>query len=284
MIRIASLTLLLAIGAGCGKVVEAPEDLAELSGFLYGAWGGDTVADEEARAVALHNLERQIASVPDLASAKPVDRSWEIEPLTEEQVSDIVRPDRPIDGTVNLSLAHASPWSIEDHARLQVEADQVPAEPTATRYIRTFNAPKDPGCFVGRDEGCPILDTINDLRRENLLLKADMELFKTFRWVEFTDEDGEERVAFYSRSWFEESWPGDKGNAVLYQSYSIDVWIEQPDGSTWRYQTLWQETDLGFAVGDDAVISTVRGGTSDAMDAGDQAIADLYHDGTVPSP
>jgi len=276
-VPLVSVAGLLMFNTACKKVVEAPEDLAALSGFLYGAWDSE---DPEERSVALKNLEKQLATVEDLATAAPVDRSWQIEPLSDEEVEGLTRPDRPLEDTVNVALAHWSPWSIEDHARLQTEPDQIPAEPTATRYNRLINAPEDPACFVAAD--CDILDTFNDMRRENLLLQADMELLKTFRWVPFTDDAGQERVAFYSRSWFEQSWPGDKGNAVLQQSYSIDVWIEQADGSTWRYQTLWSETDLGFAVGDGAVESTIRGGTNDAMYAGDQAIADLYHDGVVP--
>lgn len=277
MRRFVPLLSMVALTGGCKKVVEAPEDLALLSGFLYGAWDSE---DPEERAVALKNLETQLSSVDDMANAAPIDRSWVIEPLTDEEVEGLTRPDRPLENTVNVALAHASPWSVEDHARFQTELDQRPAEPTATRYNRIINAPADPACFVAED--CEILDTFNDMRRENLLVQADMELLKTFRWVPFTDDEDNERIAFYSRSWFEQSWPGDKGNATLLQSYSIDVWIEQPDGSTWRYQTLWSETDLGFAVGDGAVESTIRGGTNDAMFAGDQAIADLYHDGVVP--
>lgn len=269
-------TLLAGAVGGC-SVTEAPEDLAELSRFLYQVW--DAPADG-ARADALHNLEIQLQGVPDLATAKTNDRSWSILPLREEDVATITRPDRDLNATVNVALAFESVWPIEDHARLQIELDQTPPEPTAPFYDREITNLSDAACFV--DASCEVMETFNVFRRENLLLSADMELLKTFRWVAFEDDDGNERRGFYSRSWFEKSWPGDRGNVWLYQSYSIDAWIERADGTVWRYQTLWSETDLGLAVADDTVAFTVKDGTDKAMEAGDQAIADLYHGGELP--
>lgn len=258
---------------GC-RVDEAPAELAELSGYLYGVWDHP---DDRVREDAIRALERQLEAVDDLEGSPPVDRSWSILPLQPEHVQGITRPDRPLEATVNVALAFVSPWSIEDHARLQAETDQTPVETTAPRYRRDILEPEDPECFV-RGE-CEILDTFNDLRRQNLLMRADMELLKVFRWVPYTDDQGRERNAFYSRSWFEQSWPGDRENVWLYQSYSIDVWIERPGGEVWRYQTLWSETELGIAAGDNAVAATVRQGTEGTMKAGDDAISELYHGG-----
>ncbi len=250
----------------------APEELSDLSRYLYQAWDSE---DPRVQANGLQNLNTFLQGSGLSPEQGLGERSWTVDLLKPDDVAAIDRPDRPLSDCIGVSVAFASRWPVGDHAKLQAEVDQLPAEPTAETYVRSFPEAQA-ACFP--DQSCDVMVTVNDARRANIFIAADFILYKNFRWVPFEDDEGVERMGFYSRSWFAESWPGDGGRGTLWQSYSIDVWIEQPDGNAFRYQTLWSETELALAgVTEDIVKGTVTSGTDGAMNAGDNAIGVQYH-------
>ncbi len=262
--------LLLLPCLGCVAPPEAPEALDELSRFLYREWDHpDPLVMED----GIANLE---AFLSDFDMTGHVNgRSWEIQPLFDEDVLDISRPDRPLEDCVALGVAVESRWPVFDHARVQAEADQTPFEPTAPEhYDRFFLDPEDSACLPGRE--CDVLRTLNEATRKNFLLQVTFDLFKDFRWVRMPGE--EDRWALVARSWFAEPWPGAKENVTLWQSYAVDVWMGVGEDTTWRFQALWSESDLGFSVSDKDVIATVKLATDNIFGAGDDAIGEQYHD------
>lgn len=258
--------LLLLTCPACTPPPEAPEELEDLARFVYREWGHD---DPSVMASGVANLEAFIEGI-DLA-ARVNDRAWELPALTEEDRAAVAHPDRPAEALVGVSVAYASPWPVEDHARLQSEADQLPTEPTATFYERSFPQLDDSACFPGHT--CDVMVSLNNARRQNFLMSVEFLLMKDFRWVELADD----RHAVVARSWFEQSWPGDDGNTHLWQSHAVDVWIGRPDGTTWRFQGLWSESELGISASAGAIAATVRGATDAIYQAGDAAIGELYH-------
>jgi hypothetical protein len=258
-----------AVMMACKAPPEAPTELNELTRYLYREWEAE---DPEVIAVGLRNLETFLADV-DVHSSQLLERSWEVLPLQEEDVAGLVRPEgRALEDLIGVSVAYGSVWPIEDHARVQTEADQTPFEPTAPEhYDRTFVEPEDPSCFL--DAGCEFLRTFNDATRKNTLLTVTFELFKDFRWVEL--EPG--RQAFVSRSWFERSWHGENENTTLWQSHSTDLWIDQGDGTALRFQVLWSESDVGLSESDALVAGTVKFGTNEIFEHTDEMIGELYH-------
>ena len=256
---------------------DAPTELNDLSRYLYREWDA---TDERTRAAGMANLDAFLATV-DVGSDVLDDRTWTLTDLQDDDVATIDRPDRPLENCFGIGMGYLSRWPASDHARLQIEADQVPTEPTAEFYDRTITNVDDPACFV--DKSCERIDTSNDMRRKTLLYSVDSVLFKNFRWVTYTDADGVEHDSFYSRSWYDQPWPGDNDNTTVWQSYSIDVWIDRGDGTSWRYQTLWNETEiLGTVVSDGTATATVRPGTEHVFDSGDEAIGALFHDEPAP--
>lgn len=256
--------------AGCSPP-EAPVELNELTRYLYREWDAE---DPRVREAGLANLETFLEGSELSPEQGLGERSWTLSLLEPEDVANIRRPDRPLSACIGVSLGFDSRWPVGDHARLQAREDQLPAEPSAETYVRTFPDADQVDCFPGED--CEVMETVNDARRSNLFISADFILFKDFRWVPYTSEDGEERRAFYSRSWFEESWEGDGGSTHLWQSYSVDVFLDRGNGRAWRYQALWSETEIP-GVGEDILRGTVSTGTNDAMNAGDRAIGQIFH-------
>lgn len=254
---------------GCVPPPDAPEDLDALSRFLYReqAWPTPSVPAD-----GLENLRVALDAVPDLQGSV-LDRSWSLSDLTEDDVADLpTRPDRDPALAAGVAVAYLSERPLAEHARAQTEADQRPFEATAPdHYDRSFPGMDDPMCFV--DGTCEVLETFNEATRENLLMTITFELRKDFRWLTLADG----RRGFLARSWYEKSWSGDRENVTVWQSYSVDAWIEADDPArTLRFQTLWSETDLGIPVSDEAVVATVRGGIDDFFQQFDEAAAALY--------
>jgi len=265
------LLVLLLPGLAACSTPEAPSDLSDLSRFIFREWEADNPVVLEQ---AMVNLEASLSEV-DLEGER-IDRSWVLDSIEEEDVDGVLHPaDRDPAVCLSVTLSGLSPWPVEDHARLQVEADQALAEPTSPVYTRNFTEPDDPACFPSGD--CLLVRTSNDVRRENLLMSIDFVLLKDFRWVEL---DGGERRALVARSWMDQSWTGDSGATHLWQSFAIDVWLGQEDGSTWRYQALWSESEVVDGVTEETIRATVRIAIDDIFAAGDSAIEQLYHDGS----
>jgi len=245
--------------------------MSELVRYLYREHGAE---DPRVMEEGLGNLSALLDDIDFEADA--VDRSWIPDLLTAEDVGDIPRPEgRDLEALLGISLAGPSQFPARDHALLQIQEDQTITEPTATHYERTVAEPSDPACFVSGD--CEFLRTVNDARRENFLMNVDFVLFKDFRWsrVGTEEEAGVDRPrAIAGRSWFAESFPGDGGNTTLWQSYSLDLWIEDGTGGSRRFQTLWSESDI-IDVDEDIVRNILRNSIDEIYAAGDEAIEEL---------
>ena len=250
---------------------EAPTELSELARFLYAQHENE---DPEVLAEGLGNLAQLLDEV-DL-EADPEERSWIPQPLEASDLVGLQRPeDRDLAALLTISLAGPSRFPVADHALQQVQSDQLPAEPTATRYIRTITAPEDPACFVAGD--CDRLRTNNDVRRENFLMSVDFVFDKDFRWSFIGADDGsgdERNRAIVGRSWFEQSFPGDNGNTMLWQSYSLDLWLDDGSGGAQRFQTLWSESQV-VDISEDVIRNVLRNSIDDIFVEGDTAIEAL---------
>ncbi len=253
----------------CGRTPEAPEDLDELTHFLYREWSNE---DPQVLQVGIENLITVMSRFElDGEEANVLERSWELTPPSREDLFNVTIPEGQVPAECyGVGTARLSQWPVSDHARLQLQTDQVPAEPSAASYTRRFPE-GDPGCFVEAD-GCEVMITENEVRRENLLMSLGFTLHKDFRWVDLADG----QRAMITQTHVPHISEGDGGGgATVWQSYSMDVWM--PDGDqTWRYQILWSQADVAGA--SDAIqIGTVKTSTDQHFEATDEAIADLFY-------
>jgi hypothetical protein len=264
----AAALLIALFAAGCSPP-EAPEDLSELNRFLFREWDN---TDPAVMAEGMWALWEEHISQLDPEGERS-ERSFEQTDLQPEDIEGLTAPpDTVLSNTVNVAVAKKSAYGVELHARLMTEADQTPAENTAEEYDRFFIDPTDPSCFP--DRSCDTLITENDVLRANAILRARFDLKKDFRWFSVGEEDNG-HWSFVARSWLEESFPGEQGNTELIQSWTLDIWLDDPEGGLWRYQALYSETDVG--VDDENLIrATTRTGIDNQLIVADQAIEDLY--------
>lgn len=252
----------------CGRPPEAPQDLDELTHYLYREWSNE---DPEVLSVGIDNLA-EIFSRYDLdGEVSVLDRSWELSPPTRDDLFNVTIPgDRNPADCYGVGVARRSEWPLIDHARLQLQTDQLPAEPSAAEYVRSFPE-GDPACFI-EEGGCDVMLTDNEVRRENLLMSVGFTMHKNFRWVELPE--GERAMITQTHVPHVSEGEGG-GGATIWQSYSMDVWI--PAGAnTWRYQILWSESDVAGA-SDALQIGTVKSATNQHFEATDEAIAELFY-------
>jgi len=255
--------------AACSPPPEAPEDLSELSRYLYREYEAE---DPRVLSVGIGNLEAVLSRF-DL-DGDVDDRSFVPEDLEESDVAGVTHPDAPVSDNVPTAVARMSAYAVDWHALLQTESDQLPAEPTATYYLRHFEEPEDPSCFAGRS--CESLRTLNDITRSNLLYEIAFEMPKTMRWVDvWVDGEPTDRRGIVARSWIERSYTSEDGDTDMVQSFTLDVWIEGADGRTLRYQSLWAEVTIP-GVPEETIQYFTQGGIDDALAAGDSAIEELY--------
>ncbi len=262
---------LLAAAIGCAPPPEAPEELSDLSRYLFREWGNEDPAVMEA---GIRNLESFVGDL-DLTAGR-LDRSFSVNPLEEDDALEVVRPpSSTLSGCDPVSLAFPSRHAVDDHARMHIEPDQGPFEPTAPYYTREFLESEAPSCFV--DRSCETLRTFNELARENDLMVVDLLLGKEFRWVSMVDDAGDPsgRWAIVARSWMPEMAFERNGGDVLIQSYAADVWMGRPDGTTWRYQALYSETDIQGVQDSFDMRGFLSGGIEDSMLAHDEGIDGL---------
>lgn len=255
-----------ALLAGCFTMPpKAPAELDDLTRFLFREWAHE---EPETLEGGLLQLETLLGGVD--FSQKLFFRSFELDPFAAEDVDAVNAPDgEDPTQTIGLSVAYESKWSIDDHARLQLETDQLDVEPSAAKYTRRFNDPKDPACFL--DSECGALFTDNDVTRENFIVKIEMMLHKDFKWVRMPDG----RRAIVSRMWLPEVAVG-KGTMIQY--YVVDVWMERPEGKTWRYQAVYQEADLPVNLEPKTIVDMGAGLTDDSFKDCDAVIGKRYHD------
>ncbi len=249
-------------------IQEAPTELSELNRFLFREWDNE---DEQLLADALGNFEDQMSTI-ELDGALG-QRSFIPENLIEEDVRELDHPERPQTNLLGVAVGHQSAWSSSEHVLLIVAPDQTPVQPTAPTYERSFTGDSDPDCFVERQ--CMRLTSQNEVRRENLLMSVNFTVSKDYRWVRVTSDSADERWGIVARSWFSESFAEEDGDSTLWQSFTLDLWLDQADGGLIRYESMWTETEIPGVSDPDIIRGTIRLSLDDTFEAEDSYLEDL---------
>jgi len=251
--------LLIALIVGCAPPREAPAELGAIGVFLFADFERTPSEVEVAAATLAGILEAEV----DWEGERR-DRRFDSPILTLEDLHDVEHPDADPELQSPVAQTRASAFSVADHARLQLEADHAPWEPSSpNQYDRTF--PEDPTCWA--DGTCDELKTDNRILKENVLYTVLYDTRKHLRRFELPDG----RAAMVSRTWSEEQGQGEAGRATIDQNYASEAWLEGPDGGTRRIQFAWSSVTLA---GVDLETIDIRGvignGIDDTMRAQDE--------------
>jgi hypothetical protein len=160
------------LAAGCQEAPRAPLDLESSTEFLFTNFNGDTTE----LGLAILDLEAAItASGTDLTGDKD-QRSFSLPILQGEALGDLEQV--PETDPANQTPALVLGKSIHDYAEnvtLASEPNHVCIESdTTVAYEREYLS--DLACF--EDGSCDTVQSVNAVRKENLLAKAWYDLFK----------------------------------------------------------------------------------------------------------
>ena len=264
--RLATTALLIFVA--CAAPPKAPSDLSDLNRYLFREWPDSDPTAMESGVSSLYSFLAPLATKGEL-NATIDERSWVPTALQSSDITGITWPSgQDPSKMLGAGVAWKSKFSIEDHARWQIQTNQVPAEPTASHYARTFPDTSNPDCFT--DRSCTVLDTVNAVTRVNPLGSVSFTLFKSFRWVKLTNS-GTGGWAFVSRSWIQNSANG--SDASILQSATDDVWLSISSTETWRYQANYSQSTP--SLGDETVEYILASGVDQNLQADDKAIQQL---------
>jgi hypothetical protein len=247
----------------CKVPPEAPQELDELTHYLYREWANEDPAVLQA---GMANMATFLSEQDLNGQLKVLDRSWELTSIAATDLHDVEWPEErnPAD-TYGVALGYESVGRVDEHAALQLEPDQLPVEPSAVAYERNYPDMDDPSCFS--DRTCDVLFTENEITRKNLLMSISFTLHKHMRWVALEDDS----FGMISRAHVITPTVGEGGNATVWQTYSMDVWLPNDNGSD-RFQVLWSEADVAGA-SDNIQIGTIKSSINDHMEAADEVLA-----------
>jgi len=246
---------------GCKAPPEAPQELDELSAFLFANFETD---EEGLLEAGMYNMQDFFGGVD--MTAGDADRAYSLDNLTEEDLAGVDYPDGvdPAD-CLAIGLVASSLYSPAQHGKVIILEDQTVVEPySQEKYKRIFLDPTDPSCFPG--QACDLLRTNNKIIKDSLDIEYQM--IKDFRWVELAMEgEGLGQWGVLARTWIEAPGVAEDGDSID-QSYSIDVFLPVGSGA-YRYMALWSESQTSFD-DPDTVLTLTRVGISAIFEATDE--------------
>jgi hypothetical protein len=276
--------VLVLVLAGCKVSTEAPVSFDEALLDVYTSFR----AEEATLAPALRELEEQIYAAVTVDAKDTVARSIAPGPLSEAEVADLEeRPDRDPAACAGIAVAWPSPHDVEAHAALPLLPDQRPLEPSSPDH---FNREFLDGEDCWEDRSCAWLTTFQDLTKVyGIIQPITYEFFKDFRWVNLNaDTGGAERWAYLAKSWNPDTYSSEKGDNILWQSYTLELWLprdgggfvwdtepaeaDQGDssaGGTLRFLSLWSENEMGISDDPELIAGTIRWGMDRNYEAHD---------------
>jgi hypothetical protein len=207
------------------------------------------------------------------ANADPEVPGFSLPALTEDDIASVDHPDRDPAAALGAVADAVSVHSLDQHAAFVLLADQSVVNPDDyTKYDRTF--PEGGECFDG--QGCDLLRTWNDIIKNaafNVTIPYQYE--KDYRWVQYETAEGDARTAMVAQGSVPIESFGDDGTNGILQSYTLDVFLGQPDGGIHRVQAQWTELALALDPGADYLTQEAIDGLQGVFADTDTAIESI---------
>jgi hypothetical protein len=192
------------------------------------------------------------------------DRAETLPILDGDDLGDLSIPDGiSADVQVPIGIPYESSHPIGQQTQIFVESNQVCIESDTTKWARR-DVLAGGDCFASGD--CDRLDTVSEVRKENILAKVWYDQYKSYRRV-FLDS-GEE--VFIGRAWIEEQFLADGEKNSWDQLFQLDVYVENGK-TTDRYFAMWSSVTLA-GIGDDAYANLVVDGIAQSATFSDEFI------------
>lgn len=250
------------VASACKPPAEAPQELGELSLFMFENFDSEDVASLDA---ATLNLETYLLSL-DL-KAKVDERAVTLPKLTTERLGTI----SPTEGAdlslqVPVGVSGVSIHDFDTNLSAVSEPNYICLDSETSKFSeRTFTSDLD--CFMNGE--CNTLSTTQWVRKESPLGKVWFQLFKDYRREAL--EDG--RDVMHARTYLKKSYITDSGKGSWDQNYGYEIWLPTAEGDeTMRFFGLWSSVQLAL-LGDDAWAVLVKDGIDESFGYTDEFLS-----------
>ncbi|MBX2802869.1 MAG: hypothetical protein KTR31_34625 [Myxococcales bacterium] len=272
-------SVLLVLAACAGPPPEAPAELGQLGLFLFQHFEDDDTAELEA---GFRNLAGFLRG--EDYSLDPRDRDVSMPDLDGLALGELRIPEgADAAEQVSVAISARSEHALDAQVALMTDPVQTCIESSATTWAgRDFQS--DVACFESGD--CDRLDTLTEVRRDQLFVKFWYDQFKAYRSFEVEEEGGEVFRVIAGRAHNDRLFVGDNGTNELEQLFHLDVYLE--DGArTLRWFSMWSSISV-VGVSDGIYRTAVVNGLEEAMEYGEEYLSGVQescpHDRDAPRP
>jgi hypothetical protein len=224
----ASLSLALAISAGCKGPPEAPAELNDLCAYLFTHMDDE---DPEALQLGVANLDAWVD-----AHFEETLEGYEINNLDQETVDGLYGAPQDLTALAGAAVGTESDHSVDDLAGALVLGDQTEVYPdTYEVFQRIFVT--EGACFV--NHSCEATEFTNHLTT-NLPLGITITHDSTgqYRWVEL-----DSGAAMINRSWLAAPAEINVDWLRINKQFSVSVTLPRPNGEI-RMQAIWVQAEF----------------------------------------
>jgi hypothetical protein len=237
---------------GCKKEKPlAPTEMTDIVRYMF-----DNFEDEEALGAAIDNLDPWLQAN---ATSEDAMDGYRLDPLTSDDTDSVATPNgTSLGDLLGAAGGNESAYGLAAQAEHIIDTDQVWANDKYDIYSRRFVGEVGPSDFKKR-EG--VLRTVNDVTTTSFTVTIPYKLYKDYRWVE--TEGG--LTGIVARSWIEEEGCNDGGNNCLRQSFSVDHFHGDGNG-TLRLTATWSEVAAVIDLPDDVLIDGLADGLQNTFE------------------
>lgn len=252
----------LALGvAGCEEEPPPPlnEDGQTISAFLFRHFD-DADTKEMVRGleeVLLPLMRTRVAAVADPSDDMSSDWLAELPTLEEEDLGTLTMPTGVTSAEQKFPYARVrvSDHPVADHRTLALEPNRICLESETTRWAeREFTS--DTACFG--DGSCSRLTAVQATYKQNPLAKIWYDQLFDLRVFELDDGAGGTVEALVTRGWIEERWFSRNGGNSWDQIWSLDVVIDEGEGSL-GWNAYWTSLQVSLLT-DGLLRDSIQGG------------------------
>jgi hypothetical protein len=253
--RSLALPVVLVLAAGCKAPPDAPDELDELVGYMYGHMPDE---DQDAMQAGAANMDTWLFDGIDQTL-----EGYRVNNLSTEEIDALGEGDRDLDGLVGAAVGHVSDNAPHDLAAAAIGDDPLEMYPdTYDDFTRDVHGDMD--CFLAGD--CERLETeITSVLNYPLGVQVTTHSMIQYRWI-----DTDPGPVLVERTWLRE--PATVNVSWLTVDQQYYLWVVLPDGDGARtLQSTWVVATLtGASVPENAALDMVinsMSGTADKLDA-----------------
>ena len=226
------LVLMVALGVGCKRPPDAPNELNQLTGYLFVRAADD---DHEELAAGFNNLRTWLRT-----RLEETTDGYTVDNLSQDEVNTLDACDRDIRGLIGAAVGTLSTYPVEEFVETLLMASQMEVYDNYVSFRRESYR-NDAECFVAKDCDQYFYDSYAT-KRFPLGIQAKSSSRVQHQWVEL--DDG---TAHIYRSWLTLPVQATPDWVDVQQQFYLSAMMPWTNNQSLRLQAIWAVTEFANA-------------------------------------